>query len=332
MAMASSWVLLQRDTPSGVAAFADDVLAASRAVLRGVEPAQVGKTSQRNLGSVPAAELKSTVSTPRDTHGRRKPRRRPLTDAEKAQREEWRAIQTEHQEHQNEQRLRAAAKIAWGEQFRKQLASQGSQAGQRAASRQLENDVDYIRATGLSEQKRKKSAAARKARRQHDIAALDAWRQRQTGAASAAVGRAQEERAKSEQQWQAIQAKKADLQRQREDQNEIVRHRSKLGALLRAVDDAAASTADGDTPLPQPGGRVESAAWQLSPNAQAERWNSVRAKVKVEARKAHTQRMREKYKENAARNEGEDAPVKAGSEWRRWPACSDRARSSAQTG
>ena len=330
--MASSWVLLQRDTPSGVAAFADDVLAASRAVLRGVEPALVEKSSRRNAGSVAATELKSTVSTPRDSHGRRKPRRRPLTDAEKAQREEWRAIQTEHQQHQKEQRLRAAAKIAWGEQFRKHLASQGSQAGERAASRQLENDVEYIRATGQSEQKRNKAAAARKARRQHDIAALDAWRQRQTGAASEAVEKAQEERAKSEQQWQAIQAKKADLQRQRENQKDIVRHRSKLGALLRAVDDAAASAADGDTPLPQPGGRVESAAWQLSPNAQLERWNSVQAKVKAEARKAHTQRMREKYKEGAARNDGDGAAIKVASEWRRWPSCTDRARSSPQTG
>ncbi len=321
------WVLLQRDTPSGVATFADDALAASRAAIRaaaGLQPAAKEKKV------VEEKELKSTLSTPRDREGRRKPKRRPPTNVERAQQEEWSAIQREHQEHLEDQRLRAAAKIAWGEQFRKKLTADGDKTGQKDAARQLDNDAEYIRATHQSEQKRKKAAAARKARRQHDIAALDAWRKGKSGAASAAAAKDKEERAKSELQWKAIQANKDAQQTQRKNQKEIVKHRSKLERLLRMADEAAASAADGDAPLPQPGGRIESAAWQLSANDQLERWKSVQRQVRAEARKAQNERLREKYKERTAQSMGGDASAQARSEWTRWPACTDRARTSPQ--
>jgi hypothetical protein len=323
------WVLLQRDTPSGVAAFADDALAASRAAMRaaaGLQPAAEEKKVVEEK-----TDLQSTPSTPRDRDGRRKPKRRPLTNVEKAQQEEWQSIQREHQEHQGDRRLRAAAKVAWGEEFRKQLTAKGDKAGQKAAARQLDNDAEYIRATRLYEQKRKKAAAVSKARRQHDIAALNAWRQEQSGAASAAAAKEEEERVTSEQQWKAIQANKAAQQTQRKNQKQIVKHRGELERLLRMADDAATSATYGDAPLAQPGGRVESAAWQLSPNDHLERWKSVQRTVRAEARKAQNEQMREKYKERTARSAGEGA-TQAGSEWARWPACTDRARSSPQTG
>ena len=321
------WVLLQRDTPSGVAAFADDALAASRAAMRaaaGLQPA-----AEKNK-VVEEKELKSPPSTPRDREGRRKPKRRPPTNVEKAQQEEWSAIQRKYQEDREDQRLRAAAKVAWGEQFRKKLTADGDRAGQKEAARQRDNDAEYIRATRQSEQKRKKAAAARKARRQHDIAALDAWRKGQSGAASAAAAKEEEERTKCELQWKAIQANKAAQQRQRQNQKEIVKHRSKLERLLRMADEAAASAADGDAPLPQPGGRIESAAWQLSANDQLERWKSVQRQVRAEARKAQNERMREKYKERTAQSAGGEATSQVRSEWARWPACTDRARTSPQ--
>jgi hypothetical protein len=333
------WVLLQRDTPKGVAEFADDALEASRAALRaasGLAPAPASAPSPAPAPEL--EELKSTPSTPRDRHGRRRPRRRPRTDREKAQEAEWQAIQAQDNEHKEQQRLQADVKAVWGEHFRASLAAEGNKAGQRAGLQQLENEAEYTRATTLSEKKRSKAASAREARRMHDLAALDAWRQKQSGAASAAADKEQQERSNNEAQWRAIQAKKKDQQQQRKSQKQIIKHRSELARRLRAVETAAASAGvGGGGAALQPGGRRESEAWSLSPQAQHERWQAVQSGVREEARKAKDESMRQKLHEQKERLASKSRASAGGDgsgsgDWARWPTCTDRARSSPQVG
>ena len=237
------WVLLKRDTPAGVTEMCDDALEASRAAMRaaaGLAPAAANARSPAPAATAQGRVLKSTPKTPRDKKGRRVPKRRPKTGVERDQEEEWKGIQAAEQVHREEQVLQREVKAVWGEHFREQLAGEGNKAAQRAAMRTIQNEADYIVATGKAEKKRTKAGAAREARRMHDLTELEKWRGKQGGAASAARAAEEAERAKNEAAWRQIQAKKNAQTLQHTTQKQIVAHRTELHRLLRAVETQAA--------------------------------------------------------------------------------------------
>lgn len=262
---AAPWVLLKRDTPAGVAQYAGDALEASRAAMRAVHG--LAPAAARNAAPAATARgrvLKSTPSTPRDKKGRRVPKRWPKTGAAHDQEEEWKRLQAAEQMHKEEQALQREVKAVWGEHFREQLAGEGNKAAQRAAARTVQNEADYIVATCKAKKKRTKAAAAREARRMHDLAELDKWRAKQGGAASAAQAAEEAERATNEAAWQKIHTSKKAQTLQHTTQKQIVAHRTELHRLLRAVEtQATRAGGEGGAAVLQPGGRIESEGWSL---------------------------------------------------------------------